>query len=143
MMKQVTWIRVFVGAVLLLLSGAIGWATSDLYLRPVLTLDLKLDKAVLAPGEEMTYAVAYDRRKACKTQVERFVYAVKGPGEYRTYYRDSLPGLLNLGRTVTMTSIRLPDDLPSGAYRFLVQLVNYCSFVTRVDPYPEASFEVR
>lgn len=142
-MKQFKGVRVINAVTLLVLSIALGWAASDLYIRPILTQELHLDGAEFRPGEVLNYTVTFYRRKACKTNVEQFVYAELAPHKIKTYYRGEFPGLLVMGDNTIYSSVKLPDSMPPGTFRFLTQLASFCGFITRVDPYPEATITVR
>lgn len=145
-MRRLTAVKLLISALLLALSVAVGWMVSDLFIRPILTLSLTLERAEYAPGDVVNYVVTYDRRKVCKTQIERVLYreeTLRGVPAYHTYFRDELPGLLLLGYNTVISHLNLPADLPAGRYTLLVQLASYCGFVTRVDQYPTATLTVR
>ena len=148
--------RTIVAAYLLCFSILITYLLSDYFFAAQAPISIVLDKKEYAPGEALSYAAKFIRKKACKTDVQRFIVKQKlapingGLQEVdaETVYRDQIIGLIVQGVEVVTTRSPLPPPpnpmpkLEPGHYKLRIFVISQCSIVNRIDKYPDVEFSI-
>lgn len=117
-------------------SVAISYVAADLFIEPVTIIDLTIPEPNVRAGSTLTIHVEYERRKICKSEIDRFLVTRLFNKSYRVVFRQQTPGLLIMGHDNVDLTLAIPPEIPPGNYDYVQYLISYCPLITRVDSYP-------
>jgi hypothetical protein len=137
---------------------------TDLFIPAVVPMKLEMLTGKIKPTEALKYLAVFKRNKPCRTEVQRFIvykdkaaaiekleqHGIEGSvvqdGNETEFigYRDTIIGIITQGASdiVRTVSVMEHPALPAGHYGLRIYVISACNLITRMDPYPEASFEV-
>ncbi len=157
---------------MLLLTATVSYLVMDLFVPAEIPLSLTILETRIHPNEPLRYLAVFRRIKTCRTEVQRFIVSqqilgigysnmpleqsdpgaaaipkqdyLPTEGVEEVGYRDSIIGVIEQGPDPIVKTISIMKHpwLHPGKYTLRNYVFSQCTLISRIDPYPEAQFEV-